>query len=103
MPLAVVVVRVTGPTTRRITASDDPPDALAGDYSWSFTTAAPVAASGTPLPELTRLVEVMAVLRQHCPWDAQQTHREQHEQDGESVCAPTIRKPAASIIRCPAR
>ena len=25
--------------------SDDPPDALAGDYSWSFTTAAPVAAS----------------------------------------------------------
>lgn len=26
--LAVVVVRVTGPTTRRITASDDPPDAL---------------------------------------------------------------------------
>jgi len=25
--------------------------------------------------ELTRLVEVMAVLRQRCPWDAQQTHR----------------------------
>jgi XTP/dITP diphosphohydrolase len=28
-----------------------------------------------PLPELERLVEVMARLRQGCPWDAQQTHR----------------------------
>jgi len=28
-----------------------------------------------PLPELERLVEVMARLRQSCPWDAQQTHR----------------------------
>jgi XTP/dITP diphosphohydrolase len=28
-----------------------------------------------PLPELERLVEVMAQLRQSCPWDAQQTHR----------------------------
>jgi XTP/dITP diphosphohydrolase len=28
-----------------------------------------------PLPEVVRLVEVMAVLRQHCPWDAEQTHR----------------------------
>ena len=28
-----------------------------------------------PLPELERLVEVMARLRQECPWDAQQTHR----------------------------
>lgn len=26
-------------------------------------------------PELVRLVEVMAVLRERCPWDAQQTHR----------------------------
>jgi XTP/dITP diphosphohydrolase len=28
-----------------------------------------------PLSELYRLVEVMARLRQGCPWDAQQTHR----------------------------
>jgi XTP/dITP diphosphohydrolase len=28
-----------------------------------------------PLPELERLVEVMARLRSGCPWDAQQTHR----------------------------
>jgi len=28
-----------------------------------------------PLPELERLVSVMARLRQECPWDAQQTHR----------------------------
>jgi XTP/dITP diphosphohydrolase len=28
-----------------------------------------------PLPELERLVEVMARLRHGCPWDAQQTHR----------------------------
>ena len=28
-----------------------------------------------PLTELERLVEVMARLRQECPWDAQQTHR----------------------------
>jgi XTP/dITP diphosphohydrolase len=28
-----------------------------------------------PLPELERLVEVMARLRQECPWDADQTHR----------------------------
>lgn len=28
-----------------------------------------------PLPELQRLVHVMARLRQECPWDAQQTHR----------------------------
>ena len=28
-----------------------------------------------PLPELERLVEVMARLRQDCPWDAEQTHR----------------------------
>jgi XTP/dITP diphosphohydrolase len=28
-----------------------------------------------PLPEVERLVEVMARLRQECPWDAQQTHR----------------------------
>jgi XTP/dITP diphosphohydrolase len=28
-----------------------------------------------PLPEVERLVEVMARLRQQCPWDAQQTHR----------------------------
>jgi XTP/dITP diphosphohydrolase len=28
-----------------------------------------------PLPELERLVSVMARLRQACPWDAQQTHR----------------------------
>ncbi len=27
------------------------------------------------LPELERLVEVMARLRRECPWDAQQTHR----------------------------
>jgi uncharacterized protein YabN with tetrapyrrole methylase and pyrophosphatase domain len=27
------------------------------------------------LPEVERLVEVMARLRQECPWDAQQTHR----------------------------
>jgi XTP/dITP diphosphohydrolase len=27
------------------------------------------------LPEMERLVEVMARLRQECPWDAQQTHR----------------------------
>jgi XTP/dITP diphosphohydrolase len=26
-------------------------------------------------PELARLIEVMATLRQRCPWDAQQTHR----------------------------
>lgn len=26
-------------------------------------------------PELSRLVEVMATLREQCPWDAQQTHR----------------------------
>jgi len=26
-------------------------------------------------PQLTRLIEVMATLRQQCPWDAQQTHR----------------------------
>jgi XTP/dITP diphosphohydrolase len=25
-------------------------------------------------PELERLIEVMATLRQHCPWDAEQTH-----------------------------
>jgi uncharacterized protein YabN with tetrapyrrole methylase and pyrophosphatase domain len=25
-------------------------------------------------PQLTRLIEVMATLRQECPWDAQQTH-----------------------------
>jgi XTP/dITP diphosphohydrolase len=28
-----------------------------------------------PLPELERLVSVMARLRKECPWDAQQTHR----------------------------
>jgi XTP/dITP diphosphohydrolase len=28
-----------------------------------------------PLPELERLVDVMARLRERCPWDAQQTHR----------------------------
>jgi XTP/dITP diphosphohydrolase len=28
-----------------------------------------------PLPELERLVDVMARLRQECPWDADQTHR----------------------------
>jgi MazG family protein len=28
-----------------------------------------------PLPEVERLVEVMARLRTECPWDAQQTHR----------------------------
>ena len=28
-----------------------------------------------PLPEVERLVEVIARLRQECPWDAQQTHR----------------------------
>jgi XTP/dITP diphosphohydrolase len=28
-----------------------------------------------PLPELERLVDVMARLRQECPWDAEQTHR----------------------------
>ena len=28
-----------------------------------------------PLPELQRLVHVVARLRQECPWDAQQTHR----------------------------
>jgi XTP/dITP diphosphohydrolase len=28
-----------------------------------------------PLPELERLVDVMARLREGCPWDAQQTHR----------------------------
>ena len=28
-----------------------------------------------PLPELERLVSVMARLRQECPWDAQQSHR----------------------------
>jgi len=28
-----------------------------------------------PLPELERLVEVMARLRRECPWDAEQTHR----------------------------
>jgi len=28
-----------------------------------------------PLPEVERLVEVMARLRQECPWDAKQTHR----------------------------
>lgn len=28
-----------------------------------------------PLPELERLVDIMARLRQECPWDAQQTHR----------------------------
>jgi XTP/dITP diphosphohydrolase len=28
-----------------------------------------------PLAEVVRLAEVMAVLREHCPWDAQQTHR----------------------------
>jgi XTP/dITP diphosphohydrolase len=28
-----------------------------------------------PLPDLERLVEVMARLREGCPWDAQQTHR----------------------------
>ena len=28
-----------------------------------------------PLPEVERLVSVMARLRQECPWDAQQTHR----------------------------
>lgn len=28
-----------------------------------------------PLPEVERLVEVMARLRRECPWDAQQTHR----------------------------
>jgi XTP/dITP diphosphohydrolase len=28
-----------------------------------------------PLPELERLISVMARLRQECPWDAQQTHR----------------------------
>jgi XTP/dITP diphosphohydrolase len=28
-----------------------------------------------PVPEFERLVEVMARLRQECPWDAQQTHR----------------------------
>jgi XTP/dITP diphosphohydrolase len=28
-----------------------------------------------PLPEVERLVTVMARLRQECPWDAQQTHR----------------------------
>ena len=27
------------------------------------------------LPELERLVDVMARLRHECPWDAQQTHR----------------------------
>ena len=28
-----------------------------------------------PLPQLERLVDVMARLRHECPWDAQQTHR----------------------------
>lgn len=35
----------------------------------------PDAVPGTPLPQLVRLVEVMALLRRHCPWDAQQIHR----------------------------
>jgi XTP/dITP diphosphohydrolase len=30
--------------------------------------------SGDPTPELSRLVEVMAILRRGCPWDAEQTH-----------------------------
>ena len=34
-----------------------------------------MAGCGAPLPELERLVEVMARLRRECPWDAQQTHR----------------------------
>lgn len=36
---------------------------------------APVAPAGADLPELVRLAQVMALLRQHCPWDAEQTHR----------------------------
>jgi XTP/dITP diphosphohydrolase len=31
--------------------------------------------SGPPHPQLDRLVEVMSILRQQCPWDRQQTHR----------------------------
>ena len=26
-------------------------------------------------PQLARLIEVMATLRQRCPWDAEQTHK----------------------------
>ena len=37
-------------------------------------TEAPLAVPGPGLPETTRLVEVMEVLRRRCPWDAEQTH-----------------------------
>lgn len=42
----------------------------------SFGSFSPGDGVGEPkLPEVTRLVTVMATLRQQCPWDRQQTHR----------------------------
>lgn len=37
--------------------------------------AIPLARAGTPHPQLDRFVEVMGILREDCPWDAEQTHR----------------------------
>lgn len=37
--------------------------------------AVPTADPADALPEVARLVAVMAVLRRRCPWDAEQTHR----------------------------
>jgi XTP/dITP diphosphohydrolase len=37
--------------------------------------AVPPRRADVPLPEVVRLAEVMRVLRRHCPWDAEQTHR----------------------------
>ena len=53
-----------------------------------------------PLPELERLVSVMARLRQECPWDAQQTHRSlvQYlvEETAETVEAIEVGRPRSS-------
>jgi XTP/dITP diphosphohydrolase len=41
------------------------------------------------LPEVRRLAEVMTVLRQRCPWDAQQTHRSLVQYLVEETCEVT--------------
>jgi hypothetical protein len=60
----------------------------------------PNALARVPLTELERLVEVMARLRQECPWDAQQTHRSlvQYlvEEAAETIEAIELGRPRSS-------
>mgnify|MGYP003694688835 CR=1 FL=1 len=62
--------------------------------------ATPDAIVHVALPELERLVDVMARLRHECPWDAQQTHRSlvQYlvEETAETIEAIEIGRPRSS-------